>query len=68
MASVPVGCFAGARVVVLGLGRSGIAAAEALRAGGAEVLAWDDGEAARAAAAARGLACPAPASAAWSPL
>ena len=30
MASVPVGCFAGARVVVLGLGRSGIAAAEAL--------------------------------------
>jgi UDP-N-acetylmuramoylalanine--D-glutamate ligase len=68
MASVPVGCFAGARVVVLGLGRSGIAAAEALRAGGAEVLAWDDGEAARAAAAARGIACADPASADWSTL
>ncbi|MFM8991974.1 MAG: UDP-N-acetylmuramoyl-L-alanine--D-glutamate ligase, partial [Alphaproteobacteria bacterium] len=61
MATVPVGCFAGARVVVLGLGRSGVAAAQALRAGGAEVLAWDDGEAARAAAAARGGACVAPA-------
>jgi UDP-N-acetylmuramoylalanine--D-glutamate ligase len=34
--------FEGARVGVLGLGRSGLAACMALRAGGAEVLAWDD--------------------------
>ena len=36
--------FAGRKVVVLGLGRSGRAAATALAAGGAEVLAWDDSE------------------------
>ena len=35
---------------MLGLGRSGLAAARALRAGGAEVLAWDDSEAGRNAA------------------
>lgn len=34
--------FAGKRVAVLGLARSGRAAAEALAAGGATVLAWDD--------------------------
>src|SRR5437763_13686455 len=34
--------FAGQRVAVLGLARSGIAAARALTAGGADVLAWDD--------------------------
>ncbi|MFM8678031.1 MAG: UDP-N-acetylmuramoyl-L-alanine--D-glutamate ligase [Alphaproteobacteria bacterium] len=65
MAAVPVSCFARSRVAVLGLGRSGIAAAEALRAGGAEVLAWDDGAAAREAAAARGIACIDPATADW---
>ncbi|HEX5320107.1 MAG TPA: UDP-N-acetylmuramoyl-L-alanine--D-glutamate ligase [Stellaceae bacterium] len=42
--------FAGRKVGVLGLARSGRAAAAALRAGGAEVLAWDDSEKARAAA------------------
>jgi UDP-N-acetylmuramoylalanine--D-glutamate ligase len=36
--------FEGKKVVVLGLARSGLAAAAALGAGGAEVLAWDDGE------------------------
>ncbi|HEY1794607.1 MAG TPA: UDP-N-acetylmuramoyl-L-alanine--D-glutamate ligase [Stellaceae bacterium] len=45
---VPVVEFAGRKVGVLGLARSGRAAAEALRAGGAEVLAWDDGEKVRA--------------------
>jgi UDP-N-acetylmuramoylalanine--D-glutamate ligase len=35
--------FAGKRVAVLGLARSGRAAVRALRQGGAEVLAWDDG-------------------------
>ncbi|MBV8778367.1 MAG: UDP-N-acetylmuramoyl-L-alanine--D-glutamate ligase [Alphaproteobacteria bacterium] len=34
--------FAGRRVVVLGLARSGLAATKALAAGGAEVLGWDD--------------------------
>ncbi|WP_320179398.1 UDP-N-acetylmuramoyl-L-alanine--D-glutamate ligase [Roseovarius pacificus] len=37
----------GQRVAVLGLGRSGLSAARALRAGGAQVLAWDDNPAAR---------------------
>jgi len=41
----------------LGLGRSGLSAARALRAGGAEVVAWDDGPAGRAAAEAEGIAC-----------
>ncbi|NHO32199.1 UDP-N-acetylmuramoyl-L-alanine--D-glutamate ligase [Acetobacter fallax] len=41
--------FAGHRFVVLGLGRNGTPAARALAAMGADVQAWDDGEAARAA-------------------
>lgn len=45
----------GQKVAVLGLGRSGLSAARALAAGGAEVVAWDDGEAARAAAKAEGF-------------
>lgn len=53
---IPVRGYDGHRVAVLGLGRSGLPTARALRAGGAEVLAWDDGEAARAAAAAEGFA------------
>ena len=48
---IPVHAFQGQRVGVLGLGRSGLAAARALRAGGAEPVCWDDGEAARAKAA-----------------
>jgi UDP-N-acetylmuramoylalanine--D-glutamate ligase len=47
--------FDGKRVAVFGLARSGLTAARALMAGGAEVLAWDDGEAARAAAHEQGL-------------
>lgn len=45
------------RVAVLGLARSGLAAAEALLASGAEVWAWDDDEAKRARAEARGISC-----------
>lgn len=41
--------FAGRRFAVVGLGRNGLPAARALAAMGAEVVAWDDGEAARAA-------------------
>jgi UDP-N-acetylmuramoylalanine--D-glutamate ligase len=48
---IPVPTFAGRRVAVLGLARSGRAAAEALAAGGAEVLAWDDKPAVREAVA-----------------
>ena len=52
---IPVPGFADASVAVLGLGRSGLTAARALRAGGARVVAWDDGQAGRAAAAAEGF-------------
>ena len=43
----PVSTFAGKRVALFGLGGSGLATARALVAGGAEVAAWDDGEASR---------------------
>jgi UDP-N-acetylmuramoylalanine--D-glutamate ligase len=47
--------FAGKSVAVFGMGMSGIAAAKSLLAGGACVLAWDDGERGRDAAQAAGL-------------
>ncbi len=47
--------FAGENVAVFGLGRSGLSVARALLAGGSRVVAWDDGEAARAKAKAEGL-------------
>ncbi|WP_224815320.1 UDP-N-acetylmuramoyl-L-alanine--D-glutamate ligase [Hasllibacter sp. MH4015] len=53
---IPVMGFEGQKVLVLGLGRSGLAAARALKAGGAEPLCWDDGEGARARAQAEGFA------------
>ena len=43
----PTRLFAGRRYAVLGLGRNGAPAARALAAMGAEVVAWDDGEAGR---------------------
>jgi UDP-N-acetylmuramoylalanine--D-glutamate ligase len=48
--------FVGQRIAVLGLGRNGLPASRALAAMGAEVLAWDDRDAARAEAAAAGVA------------
>ncbi|MBL9050577.1 MAG: UDP-N-acetylmuramoyl-L-alanine--D-glutamate ligase [Tabrizicola sp.] len=51
---IPVKGYKGARVAVLGLGRSGLATAAALRAGGAEPLLWDDSPEARAKAEAEG--------------
>ncbi len=39
----PVTTFSGQRVALFGLGGSGLATARALIAGGAEVVAWDDG-------------------------
>lgn len=44
---IPVKGFEGRQVAVLGLGRSGLVAARALRAGGAEPICWDDNPAAR---------------------
>ncbi|MFQ6549507.1 UDP-N-acetylmuramoyl-L-alanine--D-glutamate ligase [Aestuariibius sp. 2305UL40-4] len=44
---IPVRGYGGKTVAVLGLGRSGLTAARALEAGGAEAVAWDDGAAAR---------------------
>ncbi len=52
---IPVQGVEGARIAVLGLGRSGQAAARALLAGGAEVVVWDDGTAARAGGEAEGF-------------
>ncbi|MBF9034501.1 UDP-N-acetylmuramoyl-L-alanine--D-glutamate ligase [Rhodobacterales bacterium HKCCE2091] len=52
---IPVPGFENATVAVLGLGRSGLSAARALRAGGAKVIAWDDGERGRAAGEAEGF-------------
>ncbi len=54
---IPVKGFSGHRVAVLGLGRSGLATARALRAGGAEAVCWDDNPAARDTAEAEGFAC-----------
>jgi len=48
--------FAGKQVAVFGLGGSGIAAAHALVAGGADVVCWDDSEAGRRRAVSEGLA------------
>ncbi|QMU57243.1 MAG: UDP-N-acetylmuramoyl-L-alanine--D-glutamate ligase [Boseongicola sp.] len=52
---IPVHGYEGRRVVVLGLGRSGMSAARSLKAGGAEALCWDDSEAARVRAEDEGL-------------
>ena len=46
-AHIVVDSFKGRRVAVLGLARSGRAAARALAAGGAQILAWDDNPAVR---------------------
>ncbi|OBY28294.1 UDP-N-acetylmuramoyl-L-alanine--D-glutamate ligase [Leisingera sp. JC1] len=54
---IPVKGYEGAKVAVLGLGRSGLATARALRAGGAEALCWDDNPAARGGAEAEGFTC-----------
>jgi UDP-N-acetylmuramoylalanine--D-glutamate ligase len=54
---IPVRGHEGQRVAVLGLGRSGLATARALAAGGAEPLLWDDSPEARGKAEAEGFAC-----------
>lgn len=52
---IPVHGYDGAQVAVLGLGRSGLATARALKAGGATPLCWDDNPAARDTASAEGF-------------
>ena len=52
---IPIRAYTGQRVGVLGLGRSGLVAARALRAGGAEPVCWDDDDAARETAAGEGF-------------
>ena len=54
---IPVRGLDGARVAVLGLGRSGLSAARALAAGGAVPICWDDNPSARAVAEAEGFVC-----------
>jgi UDP-N-acetylmuramoylalanine--D-glutamate ligase len=50
MAMIEVRCFKGQTVGVFGLARSGVSAIRALRAGGANIFAWDDNEVTRSAA------------------
>ncbi len=52
---IPIRAYTGQRVGVLGLGRSGLVAARALKAGGAEPVCWDDDDAARETAAGEGF-------------
>ena len=47
---IPVRGFEGKKVAVFGLGRSGLTAARALKAGGAEPVLWDENPASREAA------------------
>ncbi len=53
---IPVRGYDGQKVAVLGLGRSGRPTVAALHAGGAEVIAWDDGAETRAQAETDGIA------------
>lgn len=53
---IPVPGFEGRRVAVFGLGRSGITAARALKAGGAQPVLWDDSVSSRMQAEAEGFA------------
>jgi len=52
---IPITVFEGRKIAVFGLGLSGLAAARSLMAGGAEIVAWDDSETARAAASAENI-------------
>ena len=56
-AAIRIPSVAKERVGVLGLARSGLAAAETFRDSGAEVWAWDDDPAKRARAEAKGIVC-----------
>jgi UDP-N-acetylmuramoylalanine--D-glutamate ligase len=53
---IPVPGFEGRRIAVFGLGRSGLTAARALKAGGALLMLWDDSVSSRMQAEAEGFA------------
>ena len=63
---VPVASYAKQKVVVFGLGKSGLSAARALGAGGAAVKAWDDASERRDAAKAEGVPLDDPLALDWS--
>jgi len=63
---IEITTFSERNIAVFGLGRSGLAAALALAAGGAKVRAWDDSEERRADAAAAGVTLDDPYAADWS--
>ena len=63
---IPVPGFEGRRVAVFGLGRSGLTAARALKAGGALPVLWDDSVSSRMQAEAEGFAVEDLTSADWS--
>jgi UDP-N-acetylmuramoylalanine--D-glutamate ligase len=65
---IPMTHCAKQRLAVFGLGLSGVAAARALMEGGADVIAWDDNEAARGDAAAAGAEIAAPEAWDWASL
>jgi len=52
---IPITTFAGKKVAIFGLGGSGLASANALLAGGADVIGWDDNADAAAKAASAGV-------------
>ena len=62
---IPVTAYEGQDVAVLGLARTGLAAAAALKAGGARVHGWDDAAPRREAAAAEGVPIDDPAGLDW---
>jgi UDP-N-acetylmuramoylalanine--D-glutamate ligase len=62
---IPLLRYALQTVAVVGLGKSGLTAARALRAGGAEVLAWDDSDQARQNAVSEGFTICEPSENAW---
>ena len=65
---IPVRAYAGRRVAVLRLTKAGLAAAQALQAGGARVAAWDEDESRRGEALAVGLTLEDPSTRDWSDL
>jgi len=52
---IPAATFAGRKVALFGLGGSGLATVRSLRAGGADVIAWDDSPESRTRAQAEGI-------------
>jgi UDP-N-acetylmuramoylalanine--D-glutamate ligase len=63
---IDLGVLKSSSFVVLGLARSGLATAQALKAAGIDFVAWDDNAAAREAAAKAGITVVEPASIDWS--